>query len=116
MLHQPGATVTMTSNVTVSNNDSSAYTSAVITVPAGVTLDGDGYEIIADADAWIQKSNGTTYVNANHILGVSNGSKVIDLTIVGTGYSKSGIHAYKCTQEVTLENVTIMTAAMQQYR
>ena len=105
---QPGATVTMTSNVTVSNNDSSAYTSAVITVPAGVTLDGDGYEIIADADAWIQKSNGTTYVNANHILGVSNGSKVIDLTIVGTGYSKSGIHAYKCTQEVTLENVTIM--------
>ena len=105
---QPGATVTMTSNVTVSNNDSSAYTSAVITVPAGVTLDGDGYEIIADADAWIQKRNGTTYVNANHILGVSNGSKVIDLTIVGTGYSKSGIHAYKCTQEVTLENVTIM--------
>ena len=105
---QPGETVTMTSNVTVSNDDSSSYTSAVINVPAGVTLDGDGYQIIADSAAWIQKSNGTTFVNANHILGVSNGSKVIDLTIVGTGCSKSGIHAYKCTQEVTLENVTIM--------
>lgn len=38
---------------------------------------------------------------------MSSGSKVIDLAIVGTGYSKSGIHTYKCTQEVTLENVTI---------
>lgn len=53
-----GETVTMTSDVTVSNNDSSPYTSSVITVPAGVTLNGNGYRIVADSNSWIQKDNG----------------------------------------------------------
>ena len=101
--------VTMTSDVTVSNNDSSPYTSSVITVPAGVTLNGNGYRIVADSNSWIQKDNGKgNTVNANHIVGVSNGSKVMKLTIVGTSFSKSGIHAYGCTQKVMLENVNIM--------
>ena len=101
--------VTMTSDVTVSNNDSSPYTSSVITVPAGVTLNGNGYRIVADSNSWIQKDNGKgNTVNANHIVGVSNGSKVMSLTIVGTSFSKSGIHAYGCTQKVMLENVNIM--------
>ena len=105
---QQGDTVTMKGDVTVSNTSLSDITSAVITVPAGVTLDGDGHKIIADGESWVQRTNdkGKT-VNANHILGVSNGSTVKDLTIVGTAHSKSGIHAYMCTEEVTLNNVTI---------
>ena len=104
-----GETVTMTSDVTVSNDDDTPYTSSVITVPDGVTLDGNGHKIVADSNNWIQKDNGKgNTVNANHIVGVSNGSKVMNLTIVGTGFSKSGIHAYGCTQKVMLENVNIM--------
>ena len=105
---QQGDTVTMKGDVTVSNTSLSDITSAVITVPAGVTLDGDGHKIIADGESWVQRTNdkGKT-VNANHILGVSNGSTVKDLTIVGAEKTKSGIHAYKCTEEVNLINVTI---------
>ena len=105
---QQGDTVTMTGDVTVSNTSLNDITSAVITVPAGVTLDGDDHKIIADKETWVQRTNGKgETVNANHILRVEGGSTVEDLTIVGTGYSKSGIHAYKCTEEVTLTNVTI---------
>ena len=101
-----GSTVELTGNVTVDNDDGSAYTAPVITVPEGVTLDGKSFSIIADAENWIQKDKNGSPANANHILGVSNGSTVKNLTIVGAEKTKSGIHAYKCTG-VTLENVTI---------
>ena len=103
---KPGSIVELTGNVTVSNNDDSVYTASVITVPEGVTLDGKDFSIIADAENWIQKDKNGSPANANHILGVSNGSTVKNLTIVGAEKTKSGIHAYKCTG-VTLENVTI---------
>lgn len=77
-----GSTVELTGNVTVSNNDGTPYTASVITVPEGVTLDGKGFSIIAD-DSRVQKDKGGSPVNANHILGVSNGSTVQNLTIIG---------------------------------
>ena len=46
-----GDTVELMGNVTVSNNDDSAYTASVITVPEGVTLDGKSFSIISRRSA-----------------------------------------------------------------
>lgn len=97
-------TVTLTSNVVVSDeNHTGGYGTAIINVPAGVTLDGGKFSIIAEN--W----NST---NQYHILGVSNTAAkttttIQNLSIVGNTNTKSGIHAYKCEGTVAIKDVEI---------
>ena len=95
-------TVTLTSNITVSDTGLSGYGSAAIVVPEGVTLDGAGHTITADT--W-------TSANLYHVIGVMNTkadtTTIKDLTIMGNANTKSGIHAYNCEGTVNLTGVTI---------
>ena len=96
-------TVTLTSNITVSDTGLSGYGSAAIVVPEGVTLDGAGHTITADT--W-------TSANQYHMVGVMNTkadttTTIENLTIVGNANTKSGIHAYNCEGTVNLTDVTI---------
>ena len=100
---QPGETVTMTSNVTVTDAGLSSYGDAAIKVPEGVTLDGGNYKIIAEN--W-------SSTNQYHIVGVSSTASgstttIENLTIIGNANTKSGIHAYACEGKVVLDTVTI---------
>lgn len=111
----PSDVITLVANITdVNNKGATSGNSAIFVIPNGVTLDGNGHTISADAANWIQVNNGST---SNHILAVeSNGSDTValttikNLTIIGVnaehGASKSGIHAYNGAN-VAIENVTI---------
>ena len=99
--------VTLTGNITIGTNDLSGLSKngAVITIPAGVTLDGANYTI--QASGWTDEQK-----NSYHILSVENAAEdttttIQNLTIVGNEYTKSGIHAYNCSGTVKLETVTI---------
>lgn len=79
------------------------YGAAVINVPAGVTLDGDGHSIIADS--W-------TSTGKYHMIGVNGAGSgtettIKNLTIVGNENTKSGVHAYACQGTVVLDSVEI---------
>lgn len=100
-------TVTLTGDITIDNNALTGLSKngAVITIPAGVTLDGANYTITASG--WNDNQK-----NSYHILSVENATDnttttIKDLTIVGNENTKSGIHAYNCTGTVALDNVTI---------
>lgn len=98
-------TVTLTAGVVVSDaGHMGGYGTAIINVPAGVTLDGAGYSIIAQN--W-------TSENQYHIIGVSETdadttTTIQNLTIAGNANTKSGIHAYKCKGTVAISGATIM--------
>lgn len=99
--------VTLTDNITIGTNDLSGLSKngAVVTIPAGVTLDGSNYTITASD--WTADQN-----NLYHILSVENAEEytettIKNLTIVGNENTKSGIHAYNCMGTVKLEDVTI---------
>ena len=104
-------TVTLTQDIGVSNR--TVYTTeknAVIKIPAGVTLDGDGHRIYALSEDtnWTMTDSEPT----NHIISVEGASEntittIKNLTIEGHDGTKSGIHAYKCAGTVALESVTI---------
>lgn len=83
------ATITLNGNVTVSNDAvKGSYGAAAVALPDNVTLNGAGYTISAD-DNWESE-------NTNHILGVTNGTVVIEnVTIVGNAKTKSGIVAWQ---------------------
>lgn len=78
-------------------------TAETISIPAGVTLDGDGKKITA--------ANGLS----GHLLQITNGTVTIrDLTVDGDNKGESGIHAYAGSDDnttVTLENITIQDCA-----
>lgn len=95
-----GDTVTLQKHVTVSNSQVNATpNSPVITIPDGVTFDGNHKVITADDASWV----GT---NANHIIGVSNVTATIkNLTVTGNTKTKSGIVCFGKNGNVTLENV-----------
>lgn len=98
-----GSRVKLTGNVTVSDTGlTGGYGSAAITVPAGVTLDGDGFSIIAET--WSSE-------NQYHVVSVENATSgtttIQNLTIEGNANTKSGIHAYNCVGTVAISNVTI---------
>ena len=59
-------TVTLTSNITVSDTGLSGYGSAAIVVPEGITLDGNGYAI--KAETWTSEKQ-------YHVVGVMNTTK-----------------------------------------
>lgn len=82
-------TVTLTEDVTVSNDAvSGSYGAAAVTLPNKVTLNGVGRTISADEN-WASE-------NTNHILGVTDGTVVIEnVTIVGNAKTKSGIVAWQ---------------------
>ena len=95
--------VTLNGDIVLDNTDVAAN-SAAITVPEGVTLNGNGH-IISVGEQW----NGET---KTHILSVENTkaettTTIKNLTIVGSADTKSGIHAYNCAGTVKLEDVTI---------
>lgn len=105
-----GNTIDLWKDVTASNTGLNAYTDAVYELPAGVTLDGHGKRIVADAENWTQISGKDT---SNHILSVESGSDkttIKNLTIIGVNESgkasKAGIHAYDGAI-VDITNVTI---------
>ena len=98
------ATITLNGNVTVSNDAvKGSYGAAAVTLPDNVTLNGAGYTIYADEN-W-------TPENTNHILGVTNGTVVIEnVTIVGNAKTKSGIVAWQgdgSSVKLTLNGVEI---------
>ena len=98
-----GETVTMTSDVIVSDADLSSYGDAAIKVPEGVTLDGGNYKIIAEN--W-------TSTNQYHVVGVSGTTSsstttIENLTVIGNANTKSGVHAFACEGNVVLNNVII---------
>lgn len=99
-------TVTLTGDITIGSDKLAGLSKngAVITIPAGVTLDGANYTITASG--WNDEQK-----NSYHILSVENATTgtttIKNLTIVGNENTKSGIHAYNCTGTVALDNVTI---------
>ncbi len=98
-----GETVTMTSDVIVSDADLSSYGDAAIKVPEGVTLDGGNCKIIAEN--W-------TSTNRYHVVGVSGTTSsstttIENLTVIGNANTKSGVHAFACEGNVVLNNVII---------
>ena len=82
-------TVTLTDDVTVSNDAVKGSSSAAaVALPAGVILDGGNHTISADEN-WAPE-------NKNHILGVTDGTVTIEnVTIVGNAKTKSGIVAWQ---------------------
>ncbi len=104
---ETGKTVTLGGDIALSNADLTAN-AAAITVPAGVTLNGDGHTL-SIGETW---STGTK----NHILSVENASEntettIKNLTITGNEKTKSGIHVYSCKGTVKLDTVTIKNCA-----
>ena len=97
-----GDTVTLQKHVTVSNNQVNATpNSPVITIPDGVTFDGNNKTLSAKADTWVGETA------ANHMIGIVNTTGTIkNLTIDGAGKSKAGVIVYGATANGTLENVT----------
>ena len=106
-----GDTLNLWKDVNPLSAGNTAYNNAVITLPAGVTLNGHNHTITAGT--WATDANGDPQF---HILGVNDiasgdGNRVTvkDLTIVGNATTKHGFNAYGDTNtpDVTLENVTI---------
>ena len=92
--------VVLTNDIEV-NDSSLGKNQAVLTVPEGVTLDGQNHFIMVNED-WVGE-------NKNHILSVENaenGATIKNVVIVGNEKTKSGIHVYQ-SKKVVLENVTI---------
>ena len=99
---QPGDTIKLTDSFEVTNNgEGIANNEALFTLPAGVTLDGDGYTITAASD-WDKSAN-------NHIVGVVNAkdTKICNLTIVGNEKTKHGINVFGNNASMDIENVTV---------
>lgn len=101
---QPGDTIKLTASFNVTNyGEGIANNEALFTLPAGVTLDGDGNTITAASD-WDKSAN-------NHIVGVAQteGAKICNLTIEGSGDTKHGINVYGINGNASLdiENVTV---------
>ncbi len=98
-------TITLEGNVTVTQVGSLTANQAAVTLPTGVTLDGQGNQIIAIAD-WDKTKN-------NHILGVvspTDDVTIKDVTIVGNTNTKHGINAYGTNNpggKLVVDNVTI---------
>ena len=101
-----GTTIQLTADITVNNTDL-AKTAAAVKIPAGVTLDGNTYSISADTN-WVKGNSHIVSVESATDDGVQTTIK--NLTVIGNGNTKSGIHVYN-SKNVTLENVTIQNCA-----
>lgn len=101
---QPGDTIKLTASFEVTNNgEDIANNEALFTLPAGVTLDGDG-NIITAASDWNSNAK-------NHIVGIVNAkdTKICNLTIVGNEKTKHGINVFGNNGDTSMdiENVTV---------
>ena len=98
-----GDTITLDSDIEVSGTEFSAVsaTGSLITIPAGVTLDGGDHIISMAADV---SADGTR----RHVIGMttSGTSTVQNLTITGNPHG-AGVIAYGSGVELNLTNVTI---------
>ena len=85
-----GDTITLLDNITAEDVEDAGKGTAAFTIPAGVTLDGNGHTITASA----------TWTDTNHpILGVTSGAQDVtttiqNLTIEGNGKSGHGINVW----------------------
>lgn len=100
-----GDTIKLTDSFEVTNDGKGiANNEALFTLPAGVTLDGNGKTITA-ASAWDNNSAN------NHIVGIVNAkdTKICNLTIVGNENTKHGINVFGNNGDTSLdiENVTV---------
>lgn len=97
-----GDTIILNENIVCNNaevNGTPDY--PVFTIPAGVTIDGNGHSIAADQGAWVD-------TNKNHILGAVDGTIAIkNLTVIGFANTKSGIVLSGPTVVATLDKVTV---------
>ena len=107
--------ITLTKNITVTSADQKdAATTAIFELPDGVTLNGNGFDIIVKADAWAT-SGSQTYPQKNPIIGVTTaGAEVTiqNLTIIGHSMTRHGINVWANESEdeqpvVNLYNVEI---------
>lgn len=101
---QRGDTIKLTAPFKVTNDgEGIANNEALFTLPAGVTLDGDGNIITAD-DSWDRSAN-------NHIIGIVNAkdTKICNLTIVGNKNTKHGINVFGDNGDTSMdiEKVTV---------
>ena len=99
---QPDDTIKLTASFDVTNNgEGIANNEALFTLPAGVTLDGDGNTITAAYD-WDKSAN-------NHIIGIVNAkdTKICNLTIVGNEKTKHGINVFGNNASMDIEKVTV---------
>ena len=100
-----GKTITLHHDITVTQVGTLSNNQAAVTLPAGVTLDGQGHKITAIAD-WDKDKQ-------NHILGVVSPTSDVtiqNVTIVGNENTKHGINAWSNTDStgsLILTNVTI---------
>ena len=119
---ESGGTITLLDNITAEES-TGGNGAAAFTIPAGVTLDGNGHTITASA----------TWTDTNHpILGVTSGTqdvttKIQNLTIEGNGKSGHGINVwnannvainaveiYNCgTAGVVINNSTVTANGLQ---
>ena len=103
----PGETITLDNNIEVSGAEFSAVsaTGPLITIPAGVTLDGGGHTVSMAADV---TADGTR----RHVIGMTTAgtSTVQNLTISGNPHG-AGVIAYGSGVELNLTDVTINDCA-----
>ena len=103
----PGETITLDNNIEVSGTEFSAVsaTGPLITIPAGVTLDGGGHTVSMAADV---TADGTR----RHVIGMTTAgtSTVQNLTISGNPHG-AGVIAYGSGVELNLTDVTINDCA-----
>ncbi len=120
---ESGDTITLLDNITAEDVEDAGKGTAAFTIPAGVTLDGNGHTITASA----------TWTDTNHpILGVTSGAQDVtttiqNLTIEGNGKSGHGINVwnannvainaveiYNCgTAGVVINNSTVTASGLQ---
>ena len=105
---ESGDTITLLDNITAEESTGGNGTAA-FTIPAGVTLDGNGHTITASA----------TWTGTNHpILGVTSGAqdvttKIKNLTIVGNEKSGHGINVWSAEGAAAKTTVAIEGVAIQ---
>ena len=104
-----GDTITLLDNITAEDVEDAGKGTAAFTIPAGVTLDGNGHTITASA----------TWTGTNHpILGVTTGAEgatttIRNLTIVGNEKSGHGINVWSAEGAAAKTTVAIEGVAIQ---
>lgn len=93
-----GNTIRLLKNITCDDSKLTIPMDVVFRIPAGVTLDGGNHEITTSEETWVN-------TNKNHIMAISEGSKISNVTINGNSKTKSGILCYMANGH--LENVTV---------
>ena len=98
---QVGDTVTLLSDVKLTGK---------LTIAKAITIDGNGYSIIADETAvWYTVSGKFNIKNYTHLIGVNSGNVTLKDIILDCNDNAAGINIY-CAQNIVFDNVSIINA------